>query len=137
MEGIVVEERDEATGRPKPAVESPPLRPRQRHLEKQAEDTPFEFFVAENVQLVSCQKHWRSPTRLERRTEDVPRWLLLPLHEARILVDRGIVGCGEHNHRDLEHDSSTPEICVAALRSSLSISPMTFMVLTLSKPSMD
>src|SRR6218665_853176 len=45
---------------------------------------------------VSCQKHWRSPTRLERRTEDVPRWLLLPLHEARIRVDRGIVGCEEH-----------------------------------------
>src|SRR6218665_3612312 len=42
----------------------------------------------------SC--HWRSPTRLERRTEDVPRWLLLPLHEVRIRVDRGIVGCEEH-----------------------------------------
>src|SRR6218665_2359035 len=73
-----------------------PLRPRQRHPTKHAEDTPFGLFVAENAQLVSCQKHWRSPTRLERRTEDVPGWLLLPLHEARIRVDRGIVGCGEH-----------------------------------------
>src|SRR6218665_4217362 len=80
----------------RPAVESQPLRPRQRHPAKQVEDTPFGFFVAESVQLVSCQKHWRSPTTLERRTEDVPRWLLLPLHEARIRVNRGIVGCEEH-----------------------------------------
>src|SRR6218665_1893849 len=65
--------------------------------------------VAENVQVVSCQKHWRSPTTLERRIEDVPRWLLLPLHEARIRVDRGFVGCGEHT----EISCMTPEICVA------------------------
>jgi len=77
LEGIVVEERDEAAGQPKPAVEYQPLRPRQRHLAKQAEDTPFGLFVAENVQLMSWQKHWRSPTRLERRTEDMPGWLLL------------------------------------------------------------
>ena len=71
LEGIiiVVEERDEAAGRPKKASEPQPLRPRQRHPAKQAEDTPFGLFVAENVQLVACQKHWRSPTRLERRTE--------------------------------------------------------------------
>src|SRR6218665_3400760 len=31
------------------------------------------------------------PCRLERHTEDVSRWLLLPLHEARLRVDRGIV----------------------------------------------
>ena len=36
----MVEERDEAAG------------PRQRHPAKQAEDTPFGLFVAENVQLV-------------------------------------------------------------------------------------
>jgi len=65
LEGIVVEERDGAAWQPKPAVESQPLRPRQRHPAKQAEDTPFGLFVAENVQLVSCQKHWWSPTRLE------------------------------------------------------------------------
>src|SRR6218665_1511352 len=33
---------------------------------------------------------------LERHTEDVPRWLLLPLYEARIRIDRGIVEWGEH-----------------------------------------
>src|SRR6218665_2711760 len=96
LEGIVVEERDEAAGQPKPAVEYQPLQPRERHPAKHAEDTPFGLFVAENVQLMSCQKHRQSPTRLERPTEDVPRWLLLPLHEARIRVDRGIVGCEEH-----------------------------------------
>ena len=53
LEGIVVEERDEAAGPPKPAVESQPLRPRQRHPAKQGEDTPFGLFVAENVQLRS------------------------------------------------------------------------------------
>jgi len=90
LEGTVVEERDEAAGRPKPAVESQPLRPRQRHPAKQAEDTPFGLFVAEYVRLVSCQKHWRSPTSLERRSDDVPGWLLLPLHEALIWVGRGI-----------------------------------------------
>jgi len=63
LEGIVIEERDEAGGQPGPAVEPQPLRPRQRHPAKQAEDTPFGLFVAENVQLVSCQKHWRSPTK--------------------------------------------------------------------------
>src|SRR6218665_2604544 len=36
-----------------------------------------------------------APPRLERRTEDVPGWLLLPLYEARIRLDRGIVGCEE------------------------------------------
>jgi len=82
----VDEERDKAAGRPKLAVESHSLRPRQRHPAKQEEDTPVGLFVAENVQLVSCQKHCRSPTRLERRTEDVPRWLLLPFNEARIQI---------------------------------------------------
>src|SRR6218665_3365761 len=46
LEGIVVEERDEAAGQPKPAVEFQPLRHRQRHPAKQAEDTPFGLFVA-------------------------------------------------------------------------------------------
>ena len=59
LEGIVVEELDEAAEQPKPAVESQPLRPRQRHPPKHAEDTPFGLFVAENVQLVSRQKHER------------------------------------------------------------------------------
>ena len=94
--GIVVKERDEAAGQLKPAVESQPLRPRQRHPAKHAEDTPFGLFVAKNVQLVFCQKHWRCHTRQEIRTEDVPGWLILPLHEARIRVDREIVGCVEH-----------------------------------------
>ena len=37
LEGIVVAERDEAAGQPKPAVESQPLPPRQRHPAKQAD----------------------------------------------------------------------------------------------------
>ena len=45
LERIVVEERDEAAGQPKPAVESQPLRSRQRHPTKHAEDTPFGLFV--------------------------------------------------------------------------------------------
>src|SRR6218665_3975536 len=84
--------------------------------------------VAEYVQIVSCQKHWRSPTTLERCTEDVPRWLLLPLHEARIRVDRGFVGCGEHTEISCMIKGLRRYV-QQGLRSSLSTTPRTFMVL--------
>ena len=71
LEGIVVKERDEAAGQPKPAVEPQSLRPRQRHPAKQAEDTLFGLFVAENVQLVSCQKPHQAGEAYRRRARVV------------------------------------------------------------------
>src|SRR6218665_1729684 len=65
-------------------------------------------------------------TRLERRTEDVPRWLRWPLHEAWIRVDRGIVGCGEHTEIS-SMIQGLWKLCVAALRSSLNTTWRTFM----------
>src|SRR6218665_857967 len=86
---------------------------------RQAEDTPFELFVAESVQLVSFQKHWRSPTTLERRTGDVPRWLLLQLHDSGRPWNRRM----RRAYRDLKHDSRT---CMcSSTEISLTTTPMT------------
>ena len=56
MEEITVEERGEAAGRPKPAVESQPQQPRQRHPAMLAEDTPFNIIKHQTLFIATGDK---------------------------------------------------------------------------------
>ena len=67
LEGIVVKERDEASCRATEASSRVSASTTKTAISaKQAEDIPhaFELLVAENVRLMTCLKHWRSPTRM-------------------------------------------------------------------------